>query len=160
MASIFPFFEWCERTALFRLISTHESFFPALETIHLFGLVLLLGTTVILCLRLLGVIMAKQPVPELARELANYTASGLALMLSSGALMFVATAVRNYGNTSFWIKIIFLAAALIFHFAYFRKVIRMEDSGVARRRGKLAAWGALILWFGVGVSGRSIGFLG
>jgi hypothetical protein len=160
MAAIFPFFEWCEKTALFRVISNHESFFPALETIHLFGLVLLLGTTVILCLRLLGVIMAKQPVPELAGELANYTASGLALMLSSGALMFVATAVRNYGNTSFWVKMIFLAAALIFHFAYFRKVIRMEDLGMARWHGKLAAWGALILWFGVALSGRSIGFLG
>jgi hypothetical protein len=160
MASIFPFFEWCEKTALFRLISTHESFFPALETIHLFGLVLLLGTTVILSLRLLGVIMARQPVPELARELANYTASGLALMLSSGVLMFVATAVRNYSNTSFWVKMVFLATALLFHFAYFRKVIRMEDSGIARRRGKRAAWGALILWFGVAAAGRSIGFLG
>ncbi len=151
MASIFPFFEWCEKTSLFRLISTHESFFPALETIHLFGLVLLLGATVILSLRLLGVMMTGQPVPQLARELANYTASGL---------MFVATAVRNYSNTSFWVKMVFLAGALTFHFAYSRKVIRTEDSGSARRRGKLAAWGALILWFGVGVSGRSIGFLG
>ena len=160
MASIFPFFEWCEKTALFRLISTHESFLPALETIHLFGLVLLLGTTVILSLRLLGVIMAQQPVPELARELANYTAAGLALMVSSGVLMFVATAVRNYGNTSFWVKMALLAAALTFHFAYFRKVIRMKDCGSARWGGKLAAWGALILWFGVGVAGRSIGFVG
>ncbi len=160
MATIFPFFEWCEQTALFRVISNHESLFPALETIHLFGLVLLLGTTVILCLRLLGVMMAKQPVPELARELAKYTASGLALMLTSGALMFVATAVRNYSNTSFWVKMVFLASALTFHFAYFRKVIRMEDSSTARWRGKVAAWGALILWFGVALSGRSIGFLG
>ena len=123
-------------------------------------LALLIGTIVILSLRLLGVMMTGQPVPELTRELANYTASGFALMLSSGVLMFVATAVRNYSNTSFWVKMAFLAAALTFHFAYFRKVIRTEDSGSARWRGKLAAWGALILWFGVGVSGRSIGFLG
>ena len=38
--------------------------------------------------------------------------------------------------------------------------LRMEESGMARWRGKLAAWGALILWFGVALSGRSIGFLG
>ena len=149
MASIFPFFQWCEKTWLFHTISDHESFFPALETIHLFGLVLLLGTIVILSLRLLGVIMARQPVPELARELANYSTSGLALMLSSGVLMFVATAVRNYSNTSFWIKMMFLAAALTFHFTYFRKVLRSDASGIPRWRGKLAAWGALILWFGV-----------
>jgi hypothetical protein len=81
-------------------------------------------------------------------------------MLSSGVLMFVATAVRNYSNTSFWIKMMFLAAALAFHFAYFRKVLRSDAFGIPRWRGKLAAWGALILWFGVAVSGRSIGFFG
>src|SRR5450631_924783 len=126
MASVFSFFQWCEQTWLFQIINSHESFFPALETIHLFGLVLLLGTIIILSLRLLGVVMICQPVPELAGELAMYNASGLALMLSSGALMFVATAVRDYGNTSFRIKMILLAAALIFHFAFFRRVIRRE----------------------------------
>ena len=160
MASIFPFFQWCEQTWLFQTISTHESFFPALETIHLFGLILLLGTIVILSLRLLGVMMVRQPVPELAADLGLYNACGLALMLTSGVLMFVATAVRNYSNTSFWVKMILLAGALIFHFAYFQRVVRSKDSGIADWRRRLAAWGSLVLWFGVGVAGRSIGFLG
>jgi hypothetical protein len=98
VASIYPFFEWCERTWVYKQITVHESFFPALETIHLFGLVLLLGTIAILSLRLLGLLMPHQPISELAGALGRYSALGLAIMLPSGVLMFIATAVRCYGT--------------------------------------------------------------
>jgi hypothetical protein len=160
VASIYPFFAWCERTWVCKEITIHESFFPALETIHLFGLVFLLGTILILSLRLLGLLMPHQPIPELARALRRYTALGLAIMLPSGVLMFIATAVRCYGNTSFWVKMCFLATALVFHFTYFKKALRSPDSQNSRLRGRLAAFGALFLWFGVGAAGRSIGFFG
>jgi hypothetical protein len=154
VASIYPFFAWCERTWVCKEITVHESLFPALETIHLFGLVLLLGTVLILSLRLLGLLMPHQPIPELARALGRYTTLGLGIMLPSGVLMFVATAVRCYGNTSFWVKMCFLATALVFHFTYFQKALRSGNCHM------LAACGALFLWFGVGAAGRSIGFFG
>jgi len=158
--SIYPFFEWCERTWVCREITVHESLFPALETIHLFGLVLLLGTILILSLRLLGLLMPRQPIPDLAAALGRYAALGLGIMLPSGVLMFVATAVRCYGNTSFWVKMCFLAAALVFHFTYFRPAVRFPDSQTSQCRARIAAYGALFLWFGVGAAGRSIGFFG
>lgn len=160
MASIYPFFTWCEQTRVYKVINAHESFFPALETLHLFGLVLLLGTIAVLSLRLLGVLMPHRPVSELASALDRYLTLGLCIMLPSGALMFVATAVRCYGNTSFCVKMGLLTAALIFHFCYFRKVIRSPESHSNRRRDSFAGYGALILWFGVGAAGRSIGFFG
>jgi hypothetical protein len=159
-ASIYPFFAWCERTWVCREITVHESFFPALETIHLFGLVFLLGTILILSLRLLGLLMPHLPTPELAHALGRYTALGFAIMLPSGVLMFMATAVRCYGNTSFWVKMCFLATALVFHFTYFNKALRSPDSQSSHVRARLAAFGALFLWFGVGAAGRSIGFFG
>ena len=113
MASIYPFFTWCEQTRVYKVINAHESFFPALETLHLFGLVLLLGTIAVLSLRLLGVLMPHRPVSEFASALDRYLTLGLCIMLPSGALMFVATAVRCYGNTSFCVKMGLLTAALI-----------------------------------------------
>jgi hypothetical protein len=159
MPSIYPFFAWCERTWICRLITEHESFFPALETLHLFGLVLLLGTIAILSLRLLGVLMPGQPIAGLGAALDRYATLGLAIMLPTGALMFVATAVRCYGNTSFWVKMSLLTAALCFHFAYFRGVVRSPENQ-ERWRTKVAGIAALVLWFGVGAAGRSIGFFG
>ena len=160
MNAILQFCRWCESTQLFSYISNHEFAFPALETVHLFGLALLLGTLLLLCLRLLGVILARQPVAELAGDLAPYTLSGLSLMLTTGVLMFVATAVRCYGNTSFWVKMMFLTMALIFHFAYFRKLLRRDDESISPARARSAALGTLVLWFAVGSAGRAIGFLG
>jgi hypothetical protein len=158
--SIYPFFEWCEKTWIYTAVATHESAYPALETLHLFGLTLLLGTMVVLCLRLMGAIFKKQPVAELAGELGPYQITGLCLMLATGLLMFVATAVRCYGNTSFWVKMILLVLALTFHFAYFRKLVRRDDASISPSAGKLAAAITLVLWFGVGMAGRSIGFFG
>jgi hypothetical protein len=158
--SIYPFFEWCQQTWLYNQITNHEWGYPALETFHLFGLTLLLGTLVVLCLRLMGVIFKKQPVAELSGELGPYQITGLCLMLITGPLMFVATAIRCYSNTSFWVKMILLVLALTFHFAYFRKLVRKDDASISPGAGKLAAAIALALWFGVGMAGRSIGFFG
>ena len=160
MHAILLFCKWCESTRLFSYISNHEFAFPALETIHLFGLTLLLGTLLLLCMRLLGVMLARQPVAELAVDLAPYTLSGLTLMVITGVLMFVATAVRCYGNTSFWVKMMFLAMALIFHFAYFRKLLRRDEASISPAIARSAAFGTLVLWFGVGAAGRAIGFFG
>ena len=154
------FFEWCERTGVFQFIQLHEWAFPALETIHLFGLTLLLGSILVESLHLIGFLLPRQPTSELAMELSPYQHWGLALMLVSGAFMFVATAIRCYGNTSFRIKMVLLAVALIFHFAYFRKLVRRTDSSVSRSSARLAAVSATFVWFGVGMAGRAIGFLG
>jgi len=160
LQSIYPFFEWCETTAIHQAVESHEAAYPALETFHLFGLTLLLGTIVILSLRLMGAILKKQPIAELAGELLPYQTTGLILMIITGSLMFIATAVRCYGNTSFWIKMVLLACALTYHFGYFRKLVRRDDASISPGRAKIAAIFALMLWFGVGLAGRSIGFFG
>ncbi len=160
MHSIYPFFEWCQQTAVYNAITNHESAYPALETFHLFGLTLLLGTMVVLCLRLMGMMFKRQPVAELAGELNPYQTTGLVLMLITGPLMFVATAVRCYGNTSFWIKMVLFVVALTFHFACFRKLVRKDDASISPGAGKWTAAISLALWFGVGMAGRSIGFFG
>jgi hypothetical protein len=158
--SIHPFFSWCESSALHDAIQGHEAAYPALETFHLFGLTLLLGTIVILSLRLMGAILKKQPIAELAGELLPYQTTGLILMIVTGSLMVVATAERCYGNTSFWVKMILLACALTYHFGYFRKLVRRDDARISSGGAKFAAIFALLLWFGVGMAGRSIGFFG
>ena len=118
MDSIYRLFEWFEKSALHDAIQGHEAAYPALETFHLFGLTLLLGTIVILSLRLMGAILRKQPVAELASELLPYQTTGLVLMIITGSLMVVATAERCYGNTSFWVKMILLACALMYPHGY------------------------------------------
>ncbi len=108
----------------------------------------------------LGVVLRKQPLPELARELSPWTAGAITVVLASGIPMFFSGALRYYDNTSFRIKMVALFCALVFHFAYFRRVVRRDESTLSRLSVKLAGIGALVLWFGVGLAGRGIGFVG
>jgi hypothetical protein len=119
----------------------------------------LLGSIVILCLRQFGVILKTQTISEVASALRPWNRWGLAVMLTSGILLFLSEAMKCYGNTSFRIKMLFLFAALLFQFTIYNRTVAKEGAS-APLGGKIAAGIALCLWFGVGLAGRAIGFLG
>ncbi len=160
MQAIYPFFQWADGSLVGTAVRNSRVWFPLLELFHLFALTILLGCTVLLSLRLLGVMLKKQPLPELAHELSPWMAGAITVVLASGIPMFFSGALRYYGNTSFRVKMVFLFSALIFHFAYFRRVVRRDESSLSPVAIKLAGIGALVLWFGVGLAGRGIGFVG
>ena len=54
---------------------------------------------------------------------------------------------------------LFLFSALLFQFTIYNRVVASEGKS-APIGGKIAAAVALCLWFGVGLAGRAIGFLG
>lgn len=80
-------------------------------------------------------------------------------MLTSGVLLFLSEAIKCYGNTSFRVKMLFLFAALLFQFTIYNRTVKNEGQ-IAPLGGKIAAGITLCLWFGVGLAGRAIGFLG
>lgn len=133
--------------------------FPIIENFHLFALTVLLGSLVVLTMRQFGLIYKAQPISEVASALRPWNLWGLAVMLVSGILLFLSEAMKCYGNTSFRVKMVFLFAALLFQFTIYNRTVASEDK-VAPVGGKIAAAVALCLWFGVGLAGRAIGFLG
>jgi hypothetical protein len=152
MSALFPFFQWCDGSWLGTTIRNSQTLFPVIETFHLFALTILLGTTIVLSLRLFGLMFRSQPFPELAGSLESWNLWSLAVMLFTGALLFSSEALKCYGNDSFRAKMIFLATALLFRFAVYPQL--------TKNWGKLAAGVSLTLWFSVGLAGRAIGFLG
>ena len=158
--ALFPFFQWADASWIGTTVRNSRYWFPILELFHLFALTILLGTTLLLSLRLLGVLMPKQPMRELAHELAPWMRWSIVVVLISGLCMFFSGALRYYTNISFAIKMVLLFAALVFHFAYFRRIVQRDESSVSPAAVKLAGIGALVLWFSVGLAGRSIGFVG
>ena len=154
-----PFFQWCDDTALAQAIRNSRIAFPVIENFHLFALTVLLGSIVVLCLRQFGLILKAQPVSEVAAALRPWNRWGLAVMLTSGILLFLSEAMKCYGNTSFRVKMIFLFAALLFQFTIYNRMVKNEGAS-APLGGKIAAGIVLCLWFGVGLAGRAIGFLG
>jgi len=121
--------------------------FPAIQSIHLTGIALLVGSTVILDLRLLGVALDRHTVEEVAKRFAPWSRAGLAILLITGPVLFVSNVPRYIHNPAFIFKMIVLTLALIFHLTM-RKV--------AEEHGTLAAIISIALWTCVVLGGRAI----
>ena len=151
-----PFFEWCEASALGQLVRTSVWLFPVIESIHLLGLASLGGAVLIVDLRLLGVALRDQPIAVLARGARSWLRWSLALMLTTGLLLFLSEAVKCYHNGSFWVKILTLPFALAFTFLV-RQPVALRDGVVTSWRTRLVAVVSIALWFTVAAAGRWIG---
>jgi uncharacterized membrane protein len=154
--SSLPFLEWLTTSPWANFMNGPEWAFPIVESLHFMGLALSIGTIAIVDLRLLGLGMRRQTASELARDLAPWTRAGLVVMLITGPLMFSADAVNYRYNPSFQLKMMFLLAALLFHFTIHRKVTASQVSPVAAR---LAGGLSLALWTAVVGAGRMIAFV-
>jgi hypothetical protein len=153
-----PLFQWCDTTWISAAIRDSTWMFAVIEILHLLGLTLLLGSLVVLDLRLLGLGMRRQPVSRLADELGPWIRGGLAIMVVTGAPMFLSEAMKCYASPPFAIKMTLLSMAIISHLVIFREALRMDDSARPPFWAKPAACISLALWFGVGLAGRAIGF--
>jgi hypothetical protein len=154
----FAFFEWCQKSALAVAILDTGWLMPLLNTMHEIGMALLLGSVLVTNLRMLGFIMTRRPVSEVAAELRPWIVIGLVIMMTTGLGLLLPEAVRWYRSDPFRVKMSFLLAALTFQFTIHRSVARDGSAslGMCRTAGALS----LILWFGVGVGGRTLTFLG
>ena len=159
MAFIVPFFQWCDGTFISQAIRNSRVAFPIIENFHLFALTVLLGSLVVLALRQFGLVYKTQTISEVASALRPWNRWALVVMILSGILLFLSEAMKCFSNTSFRVKMVFLFAALLFQFTIYNRVAASEGK-VAPVAGKIAAAVALCLWFGVGLAGRAIGFLG
>jgi uncharacterized membrane protein SirB2 len=117
---------------------------------------LLLGGVFVISMRLLGLMMANRPVYEVAEDINPWMLVGLAMMLASGVLLWASEAIRMYSSPWFWLKMAFLLTSLIFQFTLYRKGTRRDATPILQ---KFTGVFTLILWFGVGLWGRAIGFL-
>ncbi len=152
-------FLWCDSTWIAVAIRDSTWAFAVIEILHLLGLTLLLGSLVVLDLRLLGLGMRRQPVSQLAGELALWIRGGLALMVITGVPMFLSEAMKCYASPAFAIKMMLLSLAIVSHLVIFGQALRMKESARLPFWTKPAACISLALWFGVGLAGRAIGFL-
>jgi len=129
--------------------------FPVIQSTHIIGLTMLVGTIALVDLRLLGIGMQRQAVADLASGLACWTSAGLLTVLVTGPLLFGADIARYLNNPAFVIKMGLLAAALAGHFTLHRSVVR-RGAMIEPARQKLTAALSLLLWSGVILAGRAI----
>ena len=153
-----PFFLWCNETWIGQTVRESKWTFAIVEVVHLLGLTILLGSLLVLYLRLAGLAMRSQSIEHVARQFAPWTAFGLSVMVMSGGTLFLAEAVKCLESGPFRIKMALFFPAVLFHFGLYRKVIRVQEEHFDPMLGKLAGAFAGTLWLAVGIAGRWIAF--
>jgi hypothetical protein len=158
VTSLLPFFQWCEASPVGNAIRTSPWAFAVIESCHLLGLAAIGGAVLVVDLRLLGLGLRRQAVSAVARDVHPWLVGSLLIMLVTGVLLFMSEPIKCYYSTPFWVKMTCLLLAIVFTFTVRRNVTRADRMPPIWCR--LVALVSLALWFGVGASGRWIGFSG
>jgi hypothetical protein len=135
--------------------------YPAVETLHLWGLGVLVGTAVAFDLRLLGV-ASTLPVDGVARLLLPLARVGFGLAVASGLVLFAMQARTFAVMPLFFLKMatvgVAVANTMVFHRGVFRTVDRwaVSRTPAAARR---AAMVSLACWTVALVCGRFLAYV-
>jgi hypothetical protein len=136
--------------------------FPIIETVHVLGITLLVGTVAVVDLRLLGIVFRREKFSEVLGQILPLTWAGFVVMFISGFLLFWSEAAKSYGNPAFRIKLLLLLLVglnpLIFHSTIYRSVTVWDDAPVAPRQARASAVFSLTLWAAIIVAGRAIAY--
>jgi Family of unknown function (DUF6644) len=163
MPDMYPYLESLQNTWLSTLIRDTKWCFPAIEMVHLFGIVTLLGTMLAFDLRLMDVWLRRWPVSLLMRRLLPWTWTAFVVMVCSGTALFISDPVRFFYNPSFRVKLVLIALAgvnaLVFQVTAFRTLNTWDLNIQTPRGAKIAGFLSIVLWFGVVAAGRWIAFV-
>jgi hypothetical protein len=135
--------------------------FPTIETVHVFALVLVVGSIMTVDLRLLGLVNRERPFSELAGEMLPWTWVAFTVAASAGLLMFSSKALIYYGNIPFRLKMCCLLLAginmVLFHWLGTGH-LETWDRKQPPKLAKFAGGASLLLWTTIVAAGRWIGF--
>ncbi|WP_426435412.1 hypothetical protein [Bradyrhizobium genosp. P] len=92
-------------------IRENDTLFPTIESIHVIAICLVVGSILVLDLRLLGLASMNRPVGRLTRAILPVTWGAFAIAASSGFLLFISNATKYLANGYFDAKIILICTA-------------------------------------------------
>jgi len=135
--------------------------YATFETIHYIGLAMLVGSIMLVDLRLLG-FARSLPLPSML-ALLPWVWCGFAINVVTGSLMFIYNATSFGTNEAFWLKMTLMALAglnaLAFTVGVWRTGERWVEAGAAPAAIKVVATLSLGLWLGVMAAGRWMAYV-
>jgi hypothetical protein len=145
-------------------ISIAESLwaFPMVETVHVMALVTVLGTLLVMDLRMLGWASTAVPIRKVSEDTLKWTWMAFVLAAITGTILWISKAHSYMINPYFLTKMGLMAVAglnmLFFHFVTYKTVDQWDTLASPPTAVKLSAVLSLLLWIVIVFCGRAIGF--
>ena len=135
---------------------------PIAQSIHILGIAVVMGSVVMVDLKLLGLALPTQNVSEMIRRLMPWMWIALAVNVSSGLIFVLARPLRYLYNPVATVKFSLLvpavALALVVHLLNAREPGFWEQTPGRRLAARLVAIASLAAWVGVVLAGRWIAY--
>lgn len=143
-------------------IRENDTLFPTIESIHVVAICLVVGSILVLDLRLLGFASMNRPVGRLTRAILPVTWGAFAIAASSGFLLFISNATKYLANGYFDAKIVLICMAglnmIVFHAVSTKDLPQWEKQKSPPLRARIAGALSILLWIAIVACGRWIGF--
>jgi hypothetical protein len=149
-------FVWVTETPLGEWVNSSAFIWPTLETIHFMSLCVLVGSLLIIDLRLIG--LYRERCAQMIRFLIRLSLLAFAANLGSGLLFIFGNAPKYVDNSAFELKLLLIFAAGINALFYRFRLAHIVESDAVSRSSVIVGSLSLALWAGVIVCGRMITF--
>ncbi len=160
--TVAPFLQYLESTPLATAIRESIWLFPTIETIHVLSIVMVVGSIMIVDLRLLNIASRGRSVSELMNEVLPWTWIAFGSAALTGGLLFSSSAVKYAHNGPFRFKMMMLLLAglnmAIFHLGSYRRIHIWDRASMIPTGARIAGGVSLAIWVTVVALGRWIGF--
>jgi hypothetical protein len=154
--------DWMLSTPLNTLVIGYAWSWPTLESLHFLALCTLMGSLLIMDLRLIGF---QRMIPLSAvHSLMPLAIGSFAINLVSGLGFLFGDPNTYFQNYAFWVKMGFIVLAGINFLVYFTRVepqiLKLGPNDPTPGSAKLVGVLSLVFWFGVLSYGRLLPYLG
>lgn len=162
MLNVDELLHWLKDTEFATAIRENGSLFPWIESVHVLGVTVLIGSVGLLELRLIGLTSLNRSVSRVLKDVLPITWSAFAVSVVSGFLLFASNAPTYATNTFFLGKLVLLAAAGLnafgFHAFVERSIAKWDSAARTPLPARLSGIFSLLMWVGIVVCGRWVGF--
>jgi uncharacterized membrane protein len=147
---------WLQNNSLIALMNGTAWTAAALEIVHYFSMFILVGSMVIVDLRVLGLVGRRQNAAQLADRLFPWIWASLALNVLSGFFMFAGSATAYYRNDIFYDKMAVFLLAIVANIIVQKKVRTWNQLPAMPAWAKVIAVVSIGLWIGAIIAGVEV----
>jgi len=154
---------WLSTTSPSVYIQEHNTWaIPVIQSIHIMGIALVMGSVLMIDLRILGWAWVDQTLRQTTNRFGPWLTGALWLLLVTGILMVIGEPVRELVTFSFWLKMALVAIGALVAIAFQRALRqheqRWETTLVHNRSIKALAIATFLIWVCIIFLGRLIAY--
>ncbi len=153
---------WLQDSSVSQTLLSWSWLVPTAQTIHIFGICLVVGSLLMINLRVLGWGGPNMALSGTVRRFAPWLWFALIALVITGVLLILSEPRRELMSLSFWLKMGLLAIgiliAIVFQVSLHRNETWWQESAATRRRTKILGITTLVVWLLIVILGRLIAF--